>query len=207
MRFNQPSIARSLSVAAIALLACLMLAPAASAQTLPTETDWRTQMARDPNNPTPYIELARIYAEQQRYADAIRMLQTAIGVLQQASVLPRLQPSITAAPPPPAFPRDRAVMQGDFVRVGGDIKEPKKIRHVAPVYPEIAMQSKVQGVVIIEALIDGAGYVIDANILRSVALLDQAALDAVRQWQFTPTLLNGSPVNVLMTVTVNFTLN
>ena len=75
-----------------------MLTPVASAQTPTTETDWRTQMARDPNNPKPYIELARIYTEQQRYADAIRMLQTAIGVLQQASVLPRLQPSVSAPP-------------------------------------------------------------------------------------------------------------
>jgi TonB family protein len=207
MRFLVPSIARPLRVAAVALFACLMLAPVASAQTQPTETHWRTQIARDPNNPTPYIELARIYTEQQRYADAIRMLQTAIGVLQQASVLPRLQPSVTVAPRPPVSPRDRVVMQGDFVRVGGDIKEPKKIRHVAPVYPELAAQAKVQGVVIIEALIDGAGNVIDANILRSVPLLDQAAVDAVRQWQFTPTLLNGAPVNLIMTVTVNFTLN
>lgn len=205
MRFLHPSIAHSFRVAAVALLACLMLAPVASAQTPPTETDWRTQMARDPNNPTPYIELARIYAEQQRYADAIRMLQTAIGVLQQASVLPRLQPSVTAAPAAP--PRDRPIMAGDFVRVGGDIKEPKKIRHVAPVYPEVALQSRVQGVVILEAMIDGAGDIIDATILRSVPLLDQAALDAVRQWRFTPTLVNGAPVNVIMTVTVNFTLN
>jgi TonB family protein len=205
MRFLHPSIAHSFRVAAVALLACLMLAPVASAQTPTTETDWRTQMARDPNNPTPYIELARIYAEQQRYADAIRMLQTAIGVLQQASVLPRLQPSVTAAPPPP--PRDRVFLAGDTVRVGGDIKEPKKIRHVAPVYPDVAQQARVQGVVILEAMIDGAGDVIDANVLRSVALLDQAAVDAVRQWKFTPTLVNGVPVNVIMTVTVNFTLN
>jgi TonB family protein len=206
MRFLHPSIAHSFRVAAVALLACLMLAPVASAQTPTTETDWRTQMARDPNNPTPYIELARIYAEQQRYADAIRMLQTAIGVLQQASVLPRLQPSVTAAPPPPP-PRDRVFLAGDTVRVGGDIKEPKKIRHVAPVYPDVAQQARVQGVVILEAMIDGAGDVIDANVLRSVALLDQAAVDAVRQWKFTPTLVNGVPVNVIMTVTVNFTLN
>lgn len=205
-RLLNPSISRILGVTAAALLACLVLAPVASAQTQPTETDWRTQMARDPNNPTPYIELARIYAEQQRYADAIRMLQTAIGVLQQAAVLPRLQPSVTTALPP-APPRDRPIMSGDFVRVGGDIKEPKKIRHVAPVYPDVALQARVQGVVILEAMIDTAGDVIDATILRSVALLDQAAVDAVRQWRFTPTLVNGAPVNVIMTVTVNFTLN
>jgi TonB family protein len=205
-RLLNPSLSRILGVTAAALLACLMLAPVTSAQTQPTETDWRTQMARDPNNPTPYIELARIYAEQQRYADAIRMLQTAIGVLQQASVLPRLQPSVTTAPPP-APPRDQPIMPGDFVRVGGDIKEPKKIRHVAPVYPDVALQARVQGVVILEVMIDTAGNVTDATILRSIALLDQAAVDAVRQWRFTPTLVNGAPVNVIMTVTVNFTLN
>ena len=206
MRFLHPSIAHSFRVAAAAVLACLMLAPVASAQTPTTETDWRTQMARDPNNPKPYIELARIYTEQQRYADAIRMLQTAIGVLQQASVLPRLQPSVSA-PPPPAPPRDRVFLQGETVRVGGDIKEPKKVRHVAPVYPEVAQQARVQGVVILELLLDDSGSVTNAIIMRSVPLLDQAALDAVRQWQFTPTQVNGVPVNVIMTVTVNFTLN
>jgi periplasmic protein TonB len=93
------------------------------------------------------------------------------------------------------------------VRVGGDIKEPKKIKHVAPVYPDIAQASRVQGVVILEAIIDPNGNVSDARVLRSIALLDQAALDAVMQWQFTPTLLNGNPVSVIMTVTVNFSLN
>ncbi len=87
------------------------------------------------------------------------------------------------------------------------IKEPKKIKHVKPVYPQIAQTAKVQGIVIIEATIGKDGSVKDAKVLRSVALLDQAALDAVRQWKFTPTLLNGEPVEVIMTVTVNFTLN
>ena len=63
-----------------------------------------------------------------------------------------------------------------------------------------------QGVVIVEATIGPDGKVSDARVLRSIPLLDQAALDAVRQWVFTPTLLNGVPVPVIMTVTVNFTL-
>ena len=105
------------------------------------------------------------------------------------------------APPPPPPPPSAPV------RVGGDIKEPKKIKHVPPVYPQIAQTAKVQGVVIIEAVIGKDGNVKDAKVLRSVALLDQAALDAVRQWKFTPTLLNNVPVEVIMTVTVNFTLN
>jgi protein TonB len=65
----------------------------------------------------------------------------------------------------------------------------------------------VSGIVIIEATIGKDGSVRDARVLRSVPLLDQAALDAVRQWRFTPTLLNNEPVEVIMTVTVNFTLN
>jgi protein TonB len=100
------------------------------------------------------------------------------------------------APPPPAEPR----------RVGGHIKEPAKIHDVRPIYPSIALAAKVEGIVIIEATIGRDGSVIDARVLRSVPLLDRAALEAVRQWRFTPTLLNGSPVPVILTVTVNFTL-
>ena len=77
---------------------------------------------------------------------------------------------------------------------------------VKPIYPAIAQSARVQGVVIIEATIGPDGKVQDAKVLRSIPLLDQAALDAVRQWEFTPTLLNGVPVPVIMTVTVNFTL-
>jgi len=64
----------------------------------------------------------------------------------------------------------------------------------------------VQGIVIIEATIGPNGSVQDARVLRSIPLLDQSALDAVRQWQYTPTLLNGVAVPVIMTVTVQFTL-
>ena len=82
-----------------------------------------------------------------------------------------------------------------------------KTKDVAPVYPPIAQSARVQGVVIIEAMIGPNGKVQDARVLRSIPLLDQAALDAVRQWEFTPTLLNGVPVPVIMTVTVQFTLS
>jgi protein TonB len=61
--------------------------------------------------------------------------------------------------------------------------------------------------VIIEAIIGADGRVQDARILRSIPLLDQAALDAVKQWEFTPTMLNGAPVPVISTMTVQFTLN
>src|SRR5919201_799707 len=109
---------------------------------------------------------------------------------------------VAAPPPPPPPPPPPAAP----VRVGGNIKAPQKIKDVKPTYPAIAQSARVQGVVIIEATIGPNGAVQEAKVLRSIPLLDAAALDAVRQWQFTPTLLNGVPVPVIMTVTVNFTL-
>ncbi|MEO5763050.1 MAG: TonB family protein [Vicinamibacteria bacterium] len=93
------------------------------------------------------------------------------------------------------------------VRVGGNIKEPSKVKNVNPVYPDIAKQARVQGIVILECTISPQGRVTDVKPLRSIPLLEQAAIDAVKQWQYTPTLLNGVPVPVIMTVTVNFRLN
>ena len=87
-----------------------------------------------------------------------------------------------------------------------NIASPKKTKDVRPVYPEVARAAKVQGVVIAEILIRPDGTVQDAKILRSIPLLDQAALDAVMQWEFTPTLINGEAVPIIMTATVNFTL-
>jgi TonB family protein len=90
------------------------------------------------------------------------------------------------------------------VRVGGQIRPPTKIRDVPPVYPAIARSARVAGVVTIEATIDPEGKVMDAKVVRSVPMLDQAALDAVRQWEYIPTLLNGVPVPVVVTVNINF---
>ncbi len=99
----------------------------------------------------------------------------------------------------------RAQARSAAVRVGGQIRTPTKIKDVKPVYPAIAQAARVAGVVVIEAMIGPDGKVLEANVVRSVPLLDQAALDAVRQWEYTPTLLNGVPVPIVMTVTINFT--
>jgi protein TonB len=93
------------------------------------------------------------------------------------------------------------------IRVGGQIKQPQKLKDVAPVYPDIAKQARVQGVVILECTISPQGKVTDVKTLRGIPLLNEAALSAVRQWVYTPTLLNGVPVPVIMTVTVNFKLS
>ena len=89
-------------------------------------------------------------------------------------------------------------------RIGGQVREATRTVYVEPVYPEIARRAGVSGVVILEAVIDPNGNVTDINVLRSIPLLDEAAMDAVRQWKYEPTLLNGVPVPIVMTVTVRF---
>jgi periplasmic protein TonB len=94
------------------------------------------------------------------------------------------------------------------VRVGGEIREPRKTRNVNPVYPREAVASRIQGVVILECTISPQGKVVAVKTLRSVApMLDESAITAVKQWEYTPTLLNGVAVPVIMTVTVNFKLS
>jgi len=90
------------------------------------------------------------------------------------------------------------------VRVGGNIATPRKIVDVRPVTPPEAVKADVRGVVIVEIVIGPDGAVRDAKVLRSIPPLNQAAIDTVRQWRYEPTLLNGMPVPVIMTVTVNF---
>jgi len=109
--------------------------------------------------------------------------------------------------PPPALPPSHAPEPRAPIRPGGVVRAPQKVHHVAPTYPAIAQAARVSGTVILEALIAEDGSVRDVKVLRSKALLDEAAVDAVRQWRFTPTLLNGVPVQVIMSVTVTFTLN
>jgi protein TonB len=104
----------------------------------------------------------------------------------------------TPLPPPPA---DRGP-----VRPGGAISRPERIHYVAPEYPSLARAARREGTVILEAVLGTDGTVREARVLRSVALLDAAALEAIQQWRFTPTLLNGEPVPVVLTVTVVFSL-
>ena len=93
------------------------------------------------------------------------------------------------------------------VRVGGDIKPPLKIKNVDPVYPPLARQNRVQGVIILEVTIGTDGKVNDTKTIRSLnLLLEGAAITAVRGWEFKPTLVDGKPVQVIMTIPINFIL-
>ena len=93
------------------------------------------------------------------------------------------------------------------LRVGGTVQPPRKLVDVPPTYPEEAQAAGIAGIVVLEIVIGEDGFVIQTSVLRSIPELDQAAIDAVSQWQYEPTLLNGEPVEVEMDVTINFTLS
>jgi protein TonB len=89
----------------------------------------------------------------------------------------------------------------------GQVKEPKRLVEVKPVYPEEARKARLEGVVIVEIIVDKKGNVKDVRVIRPLSLgLTEAAQDAVKQWKYEPTTYNGRPVEVLITVTVRFSL-
>jgi len=103
---------------------------------------------------------------------------------------------VDALPEPAAPPR--------VVHVGGSVREPTKVKHVNPVYPDVAARALVQGNVVVEIQVNTEGRVTDARIVKGIPLLNDAALTAVRQWIYTPPLVDGVPVRLVMTVTVHF---
>jgi protein TonB len=92
------------------------------------------------------------------------------------------------------------------IRVGGNASAANLVRKVAPMYPPLAKQARIQGVVQITVTIGKDGSVLDAELITGHPLLAQAAKDAVLQWVYKPTLLNGNPIEVVTQVDVNFTL-
>ena len=95
----------------------------------------------------------------------------------------------------------------DPMRITADVVQPVLIKRVNPEYPEFARKARIQGVVILEAIITKGGTVENVKVLRGVhPILDQAAIDSVKQWRYKPASLNGTPVKIYSTVTVKFTL-
>ena len=103
------------------------------------------------------------------------------------------------APPPPPPKKEP-------VRVGGQVLTSRLINHPSPIYPPLARAARVQGTVILQVVVDESGRVRETKIISGHPLLTQAAVDAVQQWVYSPTLLNGEPIPVIGTVTVRFTL-
>ena len=105
-------------------------------------------------------------------------------------------------PPPPTVAPPRAP-----IRVGGQIQTPALVKRVEPVYPDLAVSARIRGVVILEANVDKDGRVVEVKVLRTAnRLLDDAAITAVRQWQYRPLILNGLPEPFVLTVVLTFDL-
>jgi protein TonB len=117
-----------------------------------------------------------------------------VGTLPPPPVTPPTPP-----PPPPAIDTHP-------IRKGGDVIAANLIYQVKPVYPPLAIKTRVQGVVVLEAVISKEGTISSLRVVSGHQLLTQAAIDAVKQWRYRPTLLNNEPVDVITTVTVTFTL-
>ncbi len=94
--------------------------------------------------------------------------------------------------------------KGAPLRVGGDVRQPRKTKNVNPICPDSARRVGVHGAVTVEFTIDTGGKVTDARIVRSMPPFDDAALTAVKQWQYEPTVLHGTAIPVLLTAVVRF---
>jgi protein TonB len=107
-------------------------------------------------------------------------------------------------PPPPLPPAPPASLRTAPIRIGGDVREPQVVRLVAPVYPQLAQTARVSGTVVLEATLTVDGTVDEIRVISGHPLLIDAAIACVKQWQYEPTYLNGSPVAVILTAKVTF---
>ena len=116
-------------------------------------------------------------------------------------------PSAAPPPPPPPAPKPKPAAPAGPQRIGGNVQAANLIRQVKPQYPPLAKAARVQGTVKFEAIIAKDGTIQNLKMISGPPLLVQAAMQAVQQWQYKPTLLNGEPVEVITTIDVNFTLS
>jgi len=113
----------------------------------------------------------------------------------------------TAPPPPPPKKVEEKPKTPERIRVGGNVQAANLIRKVTPVYPPLAKQARVQGTVRFSAIIGKDGAIQNLQLVSGHPLLVPAATEAVKQWVYKPTLLNGEPVEVITQIDVNFTLS
>jgi len=121
------------------------------------------------------------------------------------NMLGRFLPNVVAAPPPKPTPETQKPPQA-LLEVGGDVQMAKLLRKVIPVYPQLARSARISGVVRLIGIIAKDGTIQNLQVVSGHPLLTQAAVEAVRQWVYKPTLLNGTPVEVIAPIEVNFTL-
>jgi TonB family protein len=187
--------ARRLACGALVVL-CLAapMSNSAQSQTAPPRSEQQllAVIGADPSSLGPYLELVQLYADQRRFDEAKAMLARATQVIDE-----RRASLATAAAPVTQQPG----------RVNGGITPPRLIKRVEAQYPSEAKAAGIQGLVYLQITIGTDGKVADVEVRQSPSdLLSDAAMKAVRQWIYQPTLLNGVAVPVTLTVTVNFKL-
>jgi protein TonB len=126
-----------------------------------------------------------------------------------SGVLGGILSGVGAAPPPPPPPvkKEEKAVVPQRIRVGGNVQGAKLVQQPKPVYPPLAKQARIQGVVKLHALISKEGTIEDLKVISGHPLLVPSALEAVKRWVYQPTLLNGEPVGVDTEIDVNFTLS
>jgi protein TonB len=113
-------------------------------------------------------------------------------------------PALATPPPPPAPPPPPPKIVASPLRVGGDVKEPRPVTMVPPIYPQLASKARVSGTVVLEATLTAQGTVEEIRVVSGHPLLVEAAVNCVKQWRYEPTLLNGVPVSVVLIAKVRF---
>ena len=114
-------------------------------------------------------------------------------------------PPVLAPPsPPPPPPVAKVTAPSEPIRVGGNVREPRALKMVPPIYPQLASRARVSGTVVLEATLTEEGTVEEIRVISGHPLLIEAAIACVKQWQYEPTLLNGIPVAVILTAKVRF---
>ena len=174
-----------------------------------SEATLLSRIAAQPEDPAAYLDLAKLYYREERYQHAADTADRAVKIIARAQVtrVPRLRESILINAPTATLGKQLQTppITPPAIAATGMI-EPRKIHHVMPIYPESARLAGVQGIVVIDAIIDRDGNVSEPRIIQSVPLLDDAVLTAVRLWKYRPTTVNGANVPSATTITVTFGL-
>lgn len=172
--------------------------------------DYSEAIRIKPDNPKALVERVSIYSRlnfnDRALADAdeaIRLAPRNPGLYQwRAAIRSKLGDEAGAK----ADQAMAASIKPQRIRVGGGVQAASLVQKVDPVYPPLAVQARVQGTVQLNVTINGEGNVVNAQLVSGHPLLVNAAMEAVKQWKYKPTLLNGSPVEVVTQVEVPFAL-
>jgi TonB family protein len=149
------------------------------------------------------VEIARLNAEAEAWFN--KALETKKNNLVGRLATGGAPGSTSAAPPPPPPPPPPPqAISAAPIRVGGDVAQSNLIQRIQPQYPADARAARIQGVVLLQAIIDRSGVIADLKVISGHPILNASAIDAVRQWRYNPILLNGQPIEVITTISVNY---